>query len=523
MMNRESASLGRKFLALLICAMLLVGVLPMGNSVTGTAEGGSSGNLTFRISEDLLKQLPAGAKVVFTLYQIGKADPKDPTGWKVDDAYIGYKILDAATTADLEVIAKNLYSNELEGTTGGTQVELESNGIGKVTLEYGMYLGALTSTIEGLSCDPFIITVPTVIEGVVKTDYDVTTKMEYTPPQPESPPPPESPSPSPSGSPSPSPSGSPSPSPSPSEMPSPSPSNSPSVSPSPSPSNPPRSNPPRSNPPVSYPPDVTPEPTPTPTPTTDVPVSKTWDDNNNEHGVRPSSISVTLYGNGQPVGSATLSSGSWTYTFTGLPAVDENGNTIRYTVSEAPVQYYSSSVSGTTLVNRLIPQEPEEYVDLVGTKTWNDNNNADGLRPNVITVTLYRNGEVFQTRSLSAGTGWGYSFAHLPSDDGFGHKYIYEVRESGVPGYFSTSSGGSFVNTRLPSPPTPNSPPIENLTEEELEELLDLFGYGTPLFGRPLGTGDDTPIYPFVFAGIGVIAVLILLVFGRKRKGNEVK
>ena len=216
MMNRKSASLGRKFLALLICAMLLVGVLPMGNSVTGTAEGGSSGNLTFRISEDMLKQLPAGAKVVFTLYQIGKADPTADSGWKIDEPFEEDGILDATTTAALEEIAEKVYAKVMKDpnySDHGTQVELDNTGVGKVTLGYGMYLGALTSAIEGLSCNPFIITVPTVIEGVVKTDYDVTTKMKYTPPQPESPPPPESPSPSPSGSPSPSPSESPSPSP----------------------------------------------------------------------------------------------------------------------------------------------------------------------------------------------------------------------------------------------------------------------------------------------------------------------
>ena len=58
------------------------------------------------------------------------------------------------------------------------------------------------------------------------------------------------------------------------------------------------------------------------------------------------------------------------------------------------------------------------------------------------------------------------------------------------------------------------------MTEEQLEDLLDLFDYDTPLFGRPLGTGDEIPVYPFVFAGIGLTAVLVLLI-GRRRRKNE--
>ena len=57
------------------------------------------------------------------------------------------------------------------------------------------------------------------------------------------------------------------------------------------------------------------------------------------------------------------------------------------------------------------------------------------------------------------------------------------------------------------------------MDEEELEELLDLFDYGTPLFGM-LQTGDDIPAYPFVFGGIGLAALLALALLSRKRKLN---
>ena len=32
--------------------------------------------------------------------------------------------------------------------------------------------------------------------------------------------------------------------------------------------------------------------------------------------------------------------------------------------------------------------------------------------------------------------------------------------------------------------------------------------------------GDDTPIYPFVFGGAGLLAIALALVIGRKRRAN---
>ena len=36
-----------------------------------------------------------------------------------------------------------------------------------------------------------------------------------------------------------------------------------------------------------------------------------------------------------------------------------------------------------------------------------------------------------------------------------------------------------------------------------------------------LQTGDETPIYPYIFGGVGVMAILILLVAGRRRRREE--
>ena len=78
--------------------------------------------------------------------------------------------------------------------------------------------------------------------------------------------------------------------------------------------------------------------------TTDVTVVKDWQDNNNQDGKRPASVSVQLYSKtdsetaATPVGNAvTLNAdNSWTYTWNGL-ARYRNGKIVSYSVVESPV------------------------------------------------------------------------------------------------------------------------------------------------------------------------------------------
>lgn len=52
-------------------------------------------------------------------------------------------------------------------------------------------------------------------------------------------------------------------------------------------------------------------------------------------------------------------------------------------------------------------------------------------------------------------------------------------------------------------------PHFENLTEEELEELLDLFDYQVPLYGDLLQTGDEVPPYVYVSMFFAVIFLVV--------------
>ncbi|MGN0708826.1 MAG: Cna B-type domain-containing protein, partial [Anaerovoracaceae bacterium] len=83
---------------------------------------------------------------------------------------------------------------------------------------------------------------------------------------------------------------------------------------------------------------------------TDVSVEKKWDDENDKDGMRPGSIKVQLYANGEKSGGeVTLSDeNDWKYTWTDLDAADGSGNAIDYTVRETTaVDGYESSIESS--------------------------------------------------------------------------------------------------------------------------------------------------------------------------------
>ena len=183
--------------------------------------------------------------------------------------------------------------------------------------------------------------------------------------------------------------------------------------------------------------------------------TKTWNDNNNQDGIRPSSITVNLLANGQQVASKKVSaSDNWLYSFDNLAAY-ANGKKITYTVTEDAVAGYTSTVNGYNVTNNHTPAT----VKVSGTKTWNDNNNQDGIRPSSITVNLLANGQQVASKTVSASDNWQYSFDNLAAYAN-GKKITYTVTEDAVAGYTSTVDGYNITNTHNPT--TPKKPQVPN-------------------------------------------------------------
>lgn len=176
-------------------------------------------------------------------------------------------------------------------------------------------------------------------------------------------------------------------------------------------------------------------------------VSKVWDDNNNQDGLRPTAITVILTGDdgSRRVKSVTAAE-NWMVTFENLPKNQNHGQNIQYTVSEAFVSGYTETITQNgdnyTITNTHTPASSEFFV----TKIWKDNGNNDGMRPDGITVTAHGSDGRSYTEKLNADNQWSVMFSNLPKyADG---KVIeYSLTEESVPGYTSsiTRNGKSFV------------------------------------------------------------------------------
>lgn len=176
-------------------------------------------------------------------------------------------------------------------------------------------------------------------------------------------------------------------------------------------------------------------------------VSKVWDDNNNQDGLRPTAITVILTGDdgSRRVKSVTAAE-NWTVTFENLPKNQNHGQNIPYTVSEAFVSGYTEAITQNgdnyTITNTHTPASSEFFV----TKIWKDNGNNDGMRPDEITVTAHGSDGRSYTEKLNADNQWSVMFSNMPKyADG---KVIeYSLTEKSVPGYTSsiTRNGKSFV------------------------------------------------------------------------------
>ena len=183
-----------------------------------------------------------------------------------------------------------------------------------------------------------------------------------------------------------------------------------------------------------------------------VTVSKVWDDNNDQDGIRPESITVTLLANGKDTGKTlVLNDGNhWIGSFQDLDKY-ENGVAISYTIAEVSVEGYTTAITGNQDVGYTVTNtHTPAVVSVSGAKTWVDNNNQDGVRPESITINLLKNGEIIDTKTVTAENGWTWSFENLPKYENGGTLVNYAITENEVEGYITEINGYNVTNTHAP-------------------------------------------------------------------------
>jgi len=195
-------------------------------------------------------------------------------------------------------------------------------------------------------------------------------------------------------------------------------------------------------------------------------ITKEWEDNDNQDGIRPESVTVHLFADGVEVDKAILNaSNGWTVLFKDLPMV-KNGKVINYTVSEDPIDKYEAEIINITTDDFSIIVANNTYNFTVNnthvpevtsinvTKVWDDADNQDGIRPENVTVILVVNGADNVSVVLNESNNWKGNFTNLPVyKDGV--PIVYTVREDRIDGYDEPVISGvagnwTVTNTHVP-------------------------------------------------------------------------
>ncbi len=203
----------------------------------------------------------------------------------------------------------------------------------------------------------------------------------------------------------------------------------------------------------------------------DIEVAKVWEDNTNNDGKRPDSITVKLLKDGKEVvDTITIDKSTWKGKFEHVP-ISKGKETYKYTVSEEGVSGYDNPEITGSVEERSFTiknKHSDELRDIKVVKYWMDteeNNN----RPKDIIIHLLADGVEVDSVTLSGDESekWEYAFTNKPVYKG-GKEIAYTISEEKVEGYeepvyeteedalvvkniFDTSKGGENVD---PSPKT---------------------------------------------------------------------
>ena len=185
----------------------------------------------------------------------------------------------------------------------------------------------------------------------------------------------------------------------------------------------------------------------------DIPVTKVWNDNNNNDGKRPNNVKVELLENGSSTGKKLIlsSENNWKGSFQNLVA-EKDGKAINYSVVEVATNGYQASVTGDVNTGYTITNSySNETVNIKAVKNWDDDNNQDGKRPSEIKINLLADGEKVETKTVKADQSgkWEVSFTGKPKYKD-GKEIKYTITEEAVNEYTTTITDFNIVNKYVP-------------------------------------------------------------------------
>ena len=166
---------------------------------------------------------------------------------------------------------------------------------------------------------------------------------------------------------------------------------------------------------------------------TEINVTKTWDDNDDSDKLRPDSIDVQLYGNGDEVGNIVQldETNNWTYTFIDLPVYYAYNTTVKLNKNDYTVK-----------------TEYEDVFNMTIRKVWDES--YTGTKPTYIYYKLYADGEYLGQLSLRKSYNWEATIPYFTKYDENGKEIVYTVEDvtsyknSTPTGYLETIKSDDF-------------------------------------------------------------------------------
>jgi len=195
----------------------------------------------------------------------------------------------------------------------------------------------------------------------------------------------------------------------------------------------------------------------------DIVGSITWDDADNQDGIRPAGMTVEYVFDGEsgavgPIFFKAPEPGKTYEEFKVLensPVYDEDGRKIEYDIiihgyfndeyRTHPMTTYTVEKNG---LNLKLSHEVEK-VDLSGTVKWIDDSNKNSKRPKSVKIHLLADDVEIATTDVTAEDNWEWSFENLDKfKDGYNIEYSYEI--DNVDNYRKTVKGQNttFIETQ---------------------------------------------------------------------------
>lgn len=236
-------------------------------------------------------------------------------------------------------------------------------------------------------------------------------------------------------------------------------------------------------------------------------ITKIWDDNNNQDGIRPNELTnIELLANDEKTNNNIVlnAENNWSFNVH-LLKYDNEDKEITYKVIENQVidGYLVSYDQDTlTITNKHTPEKITKKVTVI----WDDEENKDKIRPKNVTVRLFADGEEVKDKKVSLKEGE-YLFEDLDKYKG-GKEIIYTVKEDGpIKGYKVEYGDDTFTITNIH-----RSSDVINNNDNNTNDVTP--GVNTPQ------TGDIAvgAIVVIMIVALGCIVVAIII---KKKNSNS--